>query len=125
MATARNLEKGSYFMLGNELVQVVRKEVVVFGTHSHSKLKLFVKGIESKGTKSINLAHEDKVEIMDIIRKSGQVLSKSNNMLQVMDAVSYETFDAETDPGLIDEINEGDNVTFIEFNNKRRVLDKR
>ena len=89
MSSASELKKGSYFIYNNEPVRVNRKEVIVYGTHSHSKLKLFIQGLNKKGEKSINLHHTDKVETVDITRKTGQVISKTNDKVQIMDNVSY------------------------------------
>ena len=124
MPTASELKKGSYFIYNNKPVQVIRKEIVVYGTHSHSKLKLFIKGLTEKGERSINLHHIDKVEIIDIVKKTGQVISK-NDKIQIMDTVSYETLDASAPEELLNELNEGDQVTFVDFKGDIQIIEKR
>ena len=125
MPTASDLQRGSYFIYNNEPVQVVRKEVVVYGTHSHSKLKLFIQGLNKKGERSINLHHTDKVEILDITRKTGQVISKTNDKVQIMDNVSYETIDANAPEELLNELNEGDQVIFVDFKGNFQIIEKK
>ena len=125
MATADDLQKGSYFIHNNEPVRVLRREVVAYGTHSHSKLKIFFQGLNDKGERSINLHHTDKVEIVNITRKTGQVISKAGDTIQVMDADSYETLDATAAKELFNEINEGDEVTFIDLNGVTQIIEKR
>ena len=125
MAIASELQRGSYLIYNGEPVRVLRKEVIVVGTHSHSKLKFFIQGLNGKSERSINLHHTDKVEIIDIIRKLGQVISKTNNKIQIIDMVSYETFDANAPTGLINEVNEGDQVTFIDLKGNIQILEKR
>ncbi len=125
MTEAKELKTGNYVKIGNEIMKVIRKEVVAYGTHSHSKTKLFVQGLFSKGEKSLNLNHHDNVEVLDIIRKEGQVISKLSDKVQVMDNVSFETVDADIDGSLLEELNEGDSVTFVNFENSARVLEKR
>ncbi len=125
MALASELKKNSYFIHNGEPVRLIRKELVAYGTHSHSKLKLFIQGLHSRGEKSINLHHTDKVEIIDITKKAGQVISKANDKIQVMDNVSYETFDANAKENLFNELNEGDTVTFIDVNGNIEVIEKR
>ena len=125
MAAASDLKKGDYFKHNNEMLRIIRKEVVVYGTHSHSKLKLFVQSLDKKGEKSINMHHTDKVEILDIIRKAAQVLSKTQDKVQIMDNVSFETLDADAPEELFNEINEGDEVTFISLEGNIKVLEKR
>ncbi len=125
MTEAKELRTGEYIKIGNEILRVVRKEVVAYGTHSHSKTKLFVQGLFSKGEKSFNLNHHDNVETVDIVRKQGNVIAKLPDKLQIMDNVSYETVDADCDSELLEELNEGDNVTFIDFEGRAKVIEKR
>ncbi len=125
MPTATELERGTYFIYNNEPVRVLRKEVVAFGTHSHSKLKIFFQGLTEKGERFANFQHTDKVEIVEIIRKLGQIIAKSNNKVQVMDMVSYETLDANTNSDLFNQLNEGDQVTFINLNGNIQIIEKR
>jgi translation elongation factor P/translation initiation factor 5A len=125
MSSASELKKGSYFIYNGEPVCVVRKEIVVYGTHSHSKLKLFIQGLNKKGEKSINLHHTDKVETVDITRKTGQVISKTNDKVQIMDNVSYETLDASAFEELHNELNEGDQVIFVDLNGDIQIIEKK
>jgi len=125
MASASELKKGSYFIHGNEPVRVNRKEIVVYGTHSHSKLKLFIQGLHEKGERSINMHHTDRVDIVEIIKKVGQIISKTDNNVQIMDNVSYETIDGTAPVELHGELNEGDQVTFVDFNGNVKIIEKR
>jgi len=125
MPTATELKTGNYFIYNGEPVRVLRKEVVAFGTHSHSKLKIFFQGLTEKGERFANFQHTDKVEIVEITRKLGQVLSKTNNKVQVMDMVSYETFDANANLDLFNQLIEGNQVTFIDLNGNIQIIEKR
>lgn len=125
MPTASELERGNYFIYNNEPVRVLRKEVIVVGTHSHSKLKFYIQGLNEKAERTVNLKHADKVEIVEIIRKLGQVISKAGSKLQIMDMVSYETLDATASPEILSELDEGNEVTFISLNGNIQVIEKR
>ena len=70
------------------------------------------------------MSHHENVDKVNIIKKQGQILSLTDKA-QVMDNVSYETVDADVDPELIKELNEGDTVIFINFEGKAMVLEKR
>ena len=98
---------------------------MAFGTHSHSKLKIFYQPLNGGGEKTITLQHADKVEIVEIIRKLGQVISKGNNKVQIMDMVSYETLDATAPSEISNGLNEGDQVTFIDLKGDVKILEKR
>ena len=71
------------------------------------------------------MAHADNVEILNITRKTGQIISKMSGKVQVMDIKNYETFDADIDEGLYNQVNENDEVIFVDFNNSVRVLEKK
>ena len=125
MPSASELKKGSYFIHDDKPVRVNRKEVVVYGTHSHSKLKLFIQGLNDKSEKAVNFHHHDKVEIIEIIRKVGQVISKTDDKVQIMDNMSYETLDGTAPEELHRELNEGDAVTFVDFKGNIQIIEKR
>ena len=125
MAIASELEKGNYFIYSGEPVRVVRKEVIVVGTHSHSKLKFYIQGLREKGERAVIYQHSDRVDKIEIMRKNGQVISKTGNKVQLMDNVSYETLDSSLPAELISDINIGDTVTFVEVNGRVEILDKR
>jgi len=125
MTEAKDIKKGAYIRYNNEVLKVVRKEVVACGTHSHSKTKIFVQGLHGGGEKSFNLSHSENVEELPIWRKEAQVISKMPDKVQIMDVQSYETFDAEIGKELLETLNEGDSVTFINLEGKNIVLDKR
>src|SRR3989338_7687823 len=125
MPTATELERGNYFIYNGEPVRVVRKEVIVVGTHSHSKLKFYIQGLREKGERTAIYQHSDRVDKIEIMRKNGQIISKTGNKVQLMDNVSYETLDSTLPAELINDINEGDTVTFIEVNGRVEILDKR
>ena len=125
MSTATELKKGSYFIHNGQPVQVTRRELVAYGTHSHSKLKLFFKGLTEKGEKTVNMHHTDRVEIVEIIKKVGQVISKTDDKVQIMDNLSYETLDGTAPKDLHNELNEGNQVTFVDFRGNIRIIEKR
>lgn len=125
MVEAKDMEKGSHILYNNEIWRVLRKEVIVVGTHSHSKTKLILKNLFGGGEKTLILAHHDKVEELDIKRKVGQLIAKLDNKVQVMDSFSYETFDAEIEPQLFDELSEGDEVIFVNYKGTAKVLEKK
>ena len=69
--------------------------------------------------------HTDKVETIDIIRKTGQVISKANGKVQIMDSTTYETLDASAPEELLEQLNEGSQVTFVELKGIIEIIEKR
>ncbi|MDP2750657.1 MAG: hypothetical protein Q8O89_07545 [Nanoarchaeota archaeon] len=124
MASADELDKKSCFRYNNEIVRVLKKEVVTVGTHSHSKLKFYVKNIFGGGEKPVVLAHNDRVDIVEIKQKNGLLLSRNGKEAQVMDNHSYETFDAEIIEAALDKVNENENIIFVEVDGKNFITDR-
>jgi translation elongation factor P/translation initiation factor 5A len=122
MASASELKAGSCFLYKGEVVKVSKKELVAYGTHSHTKLKLFVEYLFTKKQDVITLAHQDAIELVDVIKKKATVVSL--NPLQIMDSVSYETLNAEAGSEIFDTINEDSTVIFVDYKGKVKIIEK-
>lgn len=125
MPDAKEVEKGNWIFHNNELYLVKRKEVVVFGTHSHSKVKLFLQSIKGSSEKAFVFSNHHRLDVVDLVRKTGQLISKFENKAQLMDSYSYETFDITLDNEMANNLNEGDEVIFIDFKGDLSVLGKK
>lgn len=103
------------------------KEVVsvVTGTHTHTKVKVSVHGLFSGVNESFTAPPHDFVQDLEIIRKHGQVISKAEDKMQIMDLYSYETLDAEYHEDLVGNLNEGDEITFVDFGGTAFIVEKR
>ena len=122
MASATDLSNGKCFLHKGDVVKVIKKELVTYGTHSHTKLKLFVEYLFTGKKDIVTMAHQDSVELVDVMKKKATVISKSP--LQIMDMISYETLDAEADTDVLDTIKENDIVIFVDYKGKIKVLEK-
>ena len=89
MSTASELKKGSCFRHKGDILRVTRKELVAYGTHSHTKLKLFVQNVFGGGEKELTMMHHDKVELIEVQKKSATVIAKLQDKLQIMDSQLY------------------------------------
>ena len=67
----------------------------------------------------------DLIMIRSIARKTGQIISKADNKVQIMDNVSYETLDASAPEELHNELNEGDQVIFVDFKGNIQIIEMR
>lgn len=120
---ASELKKGNFIRHMNDIWRITRKEVAAVGTHSHTKIKLFARPMHGGGEKSFIFAHHDKVEGLDIIRKSAQVIA-INPQIQIMDNVSYQTLDANCSDEIKNELSEGDLVIYVDIEGEVEILEK-
>jgi len=124
MAAASDLKRGICFRYKGDILRVTRKELVAYGTHSHTKLKLFVQNVFGSGEKIINMMHHDKVDILEVIKKSAQVIALLPDKVQVMDTQSYETFDAIADKELLEQLTEGNEVIYVDLDGQVKIIEK-
>lgn len=126
MIEVKKLKKGDYIMHKGGPWVVKSASVIVTGTHCHSKMKLELQNLFSGEYDMFTTPLHERMEELDITRKSAQLVAKAaDGKLQIMDNVSFETFDANADQEIADELSEGDQVTYIEFNGAAKVLEKR
>ena len=125
MIDLKKLKKGSYVVHENEPCIVKDLKFVVTGTHSHTKAKLTLESLFSGKTHILSLPLHEQLQEADIIRKCATVVSKTKTNVQIMDVVHFETFDADISEELLEQATEGDQVTYIQFENATKVLEVR
>ena len=125
MIEIKKLSRGSYIAHKGEPYRIKKIGLVVVGTHSHTKTKVEMTGLFSGKKETLTMSSHERVEDIEIIKNHGQLIAKRDNEVQVMSMDNYEMIDADVQPGLIDEINEGDDVTYVEFEGRARVIEKR
>lgn len=125
MIEIKKLSKGSYIAHNGEPYRIKKLNLVVVGTHSHTKTKVEMVGLFSGKKEMMTMSPHEKVEDVKVIRRHGQLIAKMGEEVQVMSMDNYEMVDADVQQGLIDKINEGDDVTYVEFEGRARVIEKR
>jgi len=125
MKGVKELQKGDHMDYRDAPYRVLKKEVIAVGTHSHTKVKITAQNILNGVTETLNFAPHTNVDDVEILRKKGQIIANQPQNLQVMDLVSYETLNASANEELLKQLQEGDEITFIEFKGSVRVLEKR
>ncbi|ODS37629.1 hypothetical protein BEH94_10415 [Candidatus Altiarchaeales archaeon WOR_SM1_SCG] len=125
MIEIKKLSRGSYIAHKGEPYRIKKIGLVVVGTHSHTKTKVEMAGLFSGKKESLTMSSHERVEDIEIIKRHGQLIAKTGNEVQVMSMDNYEMLDADITPELLNEVNEGDDVTYVEFGGRARVIEKR
>jgi len=121
----RQLKRGTYIVLNEKPYLIKEIQSVVVSSHSGTRTKLELEGVFDGDKRTTTLSPHENLETVEIIRRLGQVISKSEGGLQVMGMDSYDTFDAEIAKELLKTLAEGDEVTYVDFKGARRVIEKR
>lgn len=126
MVDAAALKKGDYIEINGEPFRVSNIQSVVTSRHTHTKIKLEAQGMFTDSKKTLSVPHDEKFEKVDLIRKHGQLISKTaEDTCQVMDLRDYKIYEASISKDLMMRLSEGDEVTYIDFKGRARVLDSR
>ena len=118
------MKRGDFVVQDGEPYFVEKAKSVVVGSHSHTKMKIDLINMFSGERRSLSAATGEEFERAEIIRKRGQLIARTGDkMAQVMDMKDYGVLDAEIKDGV--DLNEGDEVTYIDFNGRVMILEKR
>ena len=91
--TVSSLKKGSYVVLEDAACVVTDVQVSRPGKHGHTKVRLTGVGIIDSKKREVVMPGHGSLLVPIIEKKSAQVLSVQDDVANVMDAETYETFD--------------------------------
>jgi translation initiation factor 5A len=118
----RDLQEGNYVMIDEEPCVIKSYSTSKPGKHGSAKARVEGKGVFDDQRRSFSLPVDAKIQVPIIERKQGQVVSRtSEDIVQVMDLDTYETFDMKI-PGDM-EVSEDENIIFLEGMGQRRVVE--
>jgi translation initiation factor 5A len=113
--------KGSFIIIDGVPCKVVDMETSAPGKHGSAKNRITAIGIFDGQKKTLlKPAHSD-VEVPDIRKKRAQVVSMTENSVQLMDLESYEMYDSAIPEELKKTIKAGSEVEVLEAMGRRII----
>lgn len=88
-----SVKVGSYIIIDGEACKVVSQDHFKPGKHGSAKVRLVAISILTGGKKSYVAPAESRVDIPIIDKRSGQVTSITDNMVQIMDLATFEVLE--------------------------------
>ena len=88
-----SLQKGNYIIIDNVACKVTDTQTSRPGKHGHAKVRLTAVGLLDSKKRIIVMPGHDSVDVPIIGKRNAQVLSIHENIANVMDTETYETFD--------------------------------
>lgn len=124
---ASQVKSGMHILYEGDVYIVKSVEKSKAGKHGHAKARIGVENIETGNKKSLIFPGDDKLKSPLINKSTAQVLSVSQDTIQLMDNETYETYDtvipnSDTIGGTL---NSGDSVDIWQFMGKRIIKRKR
>ncbi len=107
-----SLKTGSYAIIDGVACRVNKIETSKPGKHGHAKCRIDANSLIDNSRKIIVLPGHDKIDVPIIDKKSAQVLNINDDIANVMDEESYETFDLKIPEDLKGKVVEGSTIIY-------------
>ena len=107
-----SIKVGGYIIIDGVACRVVSVQTSKTGKHGHAKARIEAIGLINDDKKVIVKPSHDKAEVPIVEKKSAQVLSVNNDVANVMDTETFETFDIKIPEELKGKVQENSNVIF-------------
>ncbi len=116
--SAGSIQKGSYIVIEGAACKVMDTQTSKPGKHGHAKVRISAIGLIDDKKRVVVMPGHDNVEVPIIEKKTAQVLSIKNDVANVMDSETYETFDLKIPEELKGEVVEGCSVLYWQILNE-------
>ncbi|MFN3910023.1 MAG: translation initiation factor IF-5A [Candidatus Anstonellaceae archaeon] len=120
-ASAKDLKEGKYILIDNIPCRVVSIEKSKPGKHGAAKMRITAIGIFDGQKKQWLGPSDQDIEIPIIERTNAQIISVNNNIAQLMDMKTYETFELPIPEEFLAEAQAGKEAELIVSMGKRAI----
>jgi translation initiation factor 5A len=120
----RQLREGGYVIIDDEPCEIVSISVSKPGKHGAAKARIDAIGIFDGQKRSIVQPVTAKAYVPIVERKRAQVISIVGNTAQLMDLETYETFELQIPDELMDKMEPGKEIVYLESLGKRKIVER-
>lgn len=110
---ARSLKEGRYILIDDEPCVIKSMTHSKTGKHGSAKFRIEAIGLFDGTKRSYVTPVSDKVYVPLVERKTGQVISVSNEVAQIMDSTSYSTLEIKIPSELKNVVEVGKDISYI------------
>ncbi|MDD1678608.1 MAG: translation initiation factor IF-5A [Methanomicrobiales archaeon] len=115
------LKEGRYVIIEDEPCKILGIATSKPGKHGAAKARIDAVGIFDGVKRSIVQPVSAKIYVPIVERKSGQVISISGHVIQLMDIKDYTMFEITVPDDLLEKIEPGKEIQYIESMGKRKL----
>ena len=115
---------GTSILLEGEPYTIKKIDISKTGKHGHSKCRIEAVGIINNQKKVFVIPGHNRLEIPMIDKRKGQVLSKGENTISIMDLDSFETLDVPCSEEIKSTLEVNSNVEYWDIEGKKIVKRK-
>ena len=123
MKTTANINKlkpGGFVLIDDVPCRVEKVQSSSSGKHGHAKVRLTAVGLVDEKKRITVMPGHDNVDVPIVEKKIAQVLSIQDDVANVMDSVSYETYDIEVPEEHLENIEPGKEAEVMHCMGKKR-----
>ncbi|MFP4005393.1 MAG: translation initiation factor IF-5A [Candidatus Hadarchaeia archaeon] len=122
----KDLDSGNYVIVNEEPCVVTKKSSSTPKSNGdNDKEKIYVEGIFDGQKRTFVKEIDDEVEVPLIERSDAEVLALLGNSAQLMDLNSYETFELSIPLELRGDLEEGDEIEYIQAMGRKKIERKK
>ncbi len=127
MIEIKEAKKGTCILYNDKPYRIEEIKSVIVASHSHAKTKITIVNVFDKSDRQVlTLPHSERFADVQIPRKHGQYIARMGSGIgQVMDMRDYSMYEAEIPADIDGKIKEGDEVTYLEYNGRSKVVEIR
>ncbi len=118
---ATSVQVGRYVILDGSPCKVTDIQISRPGKHGHAKVRLTAVGLVDGKKRETVMPGHDMLQTPMIDKRTAQVLSVNDNIANVMDAETYETFDMEIPDELKAECISGASVLYWDISGSKMM----
>lgn len=117
----KDLRPGKFILIDGVPCRVVEIDTSAPGKHGAAKMRVTAVGIFDGSKKTLLKPSSADIEVPVITKKKAQVVSITENMAQLMDLESYETYEVPIPDDLKSAVKQGAEVEVMESMSKRAI----
>lgn len=121
MTEVGKLKEGRFIIVDGEPCRIVGFSTSAPGKHGHAKAKIDAIGLFDSQKRSLIRPTSAKIDVPMIERGSAQVLAIVTDNVQLMDLLTYETFELPIPIQLRGDVREGVDVEYIQALERRKI----
>lgn len=117
----RDLKENHYVIIDDEPCKIKNMDTSKPGKHGEAKARIDAVGVfDGKRHNMLNPVSA-KVRTPIIDRRKGQVVNKGDGEVNIMDMDSYETFQIEIDEETYEELEQGQEIRYLETMGRKKI----
>ena len=117
----RELKEGRYMLIDEEPCRILSIQTSKPGKHGEAKARIDAVGLFDGSKRSVVFPVKHKVQVPMIGKRQAQVISMSEQEVQLMDLETYETFNLPLDAETRGQVSPGSEVQYLDAMGKRRI----